>query len=1004
MNNFTVKIKQNDGFVALTATAVFPFRFGELLDERLDEAYVDIINDSVEEYEPLTEFSITVTVGAETVTKYYILARDQAQTNQLTGKVKHSLYLLERTKKLEGIICPSLTFTNEAAKNYTPIPTLAIGASSLEPSWSSFDDLVGDQYYSSHVLSPIKVGYFTPPSANSLGKSIAETVKTRLNANYVSVIEGVISPSEYDTIYYTECKLNVLGELYTAQGNETFSVDISFPNVYNLEYTIVLEIIQPIVGVSTLAIRCIFPITVLQSRLPLKKWTITDCVQRVLECAEPISSSSFQNPTKVAKYKFNAEQAAKYDTVLAPEFSMTQCTLREQLKIIGSYIHAEPRLNESDEIYFQEYGGELGAGVSGLPCVYKASSWDINQYCTEVHSNAQNLVSALGYAEGALVEPARGWYRSLRSETVTARLGEGNGKAETLYPIYGVQSVLCGILSETGEYMVNPCEIVDYLFEATVYGANLSSYSNVSGFSKSYALYYTLGSPNIEGLFFRASTALPNSVFGRFAITNILGSVQSDVSSQDIEVYLQQHPERLIFQITYKPIYPMLISHGKSLYTSGERFSMVYNQSDNLVETQYYGENLKGVAARLGNVERERTFLLSKFSQIPRTGQMLDGYAISAVSVEIMPMSIKCTLGLTKDFNRISEYVGVSSVKRMYEISERQVYNRDILIHNTALISLNYPTPKSALFNSVAVRRSIAGIFDPSTNTVKPISTVIMRGLNKSGSAINNYDIALPVIPSALGNAMTFYAAFKDNYSAGGATVTFNSSDGVEGYWLSDVRYTDYYGRLYNLRMWFVPSLKGANAPTSDPYLLPEYNGSLNFDPEAIVGNYLVRKDSRERLSVTAELEFKTDDESIIVGSGLARYCSLVSDIDTYTVKVILFTDRSKLPTKFEKKLPYDGTYVEANATLTVEVIDLYVKLSVDATLPGRTIYGWAICTGNNTVAQEVEDEDGQVVVQSEERGRDILISRIHTVHGTPTDPPSASELFPPIYISVIDE
>jgi hypothetical protein len=614
-------------------------------------------------------------------------------------------------------------------------------------------------------------------------------------------------------------------------------------------------------------------------------------------------------------------------------------------------------------------------------------------------------VSALGYAEGALVEPARGWYRSLRSETVTARIGEGNGKAETLYPIYEVQSIKCGILGDSVDsYYIAPSDITPFLFEATVYGANLSAYSDTYPHAKSYAIYYTQGSNSIDGIFFRADTSTNNAVFGKYAITNILATFTSAHLRKDIEKYIQEHPERLIFQITYKPIYPTLISHGKSLYTSGERFSMVYNQSDNLVETQYYGENLKGVAARLGNIEKERTFYIPSLAQIPRTGQMLDGYAISAVSVEIMPMSIKCTLGLTKDFNRISEYVGVSSVKRMYEISERQVYNRDILIHNTALISFNKPTPKSALFNSIAVRRSIAGIFDPSTNTVKPISTAIMRGLNKSGEAINNYNIALPVIPSALGNAMTFYAAFKDNYSAGGSSVYYDNADGVEGYWLSDVRYTDVYGRLYNLMMWFVPSPKDADAPPSDPYLLPEYNGSLNFEPEAIMGNYLVRKDSRERLSVTAELEFKTDDESIIVGSGLARYCSLVSDIATYTVRVMLFTDPSKRPTKFEKKLPYDGTYVEADATITAKATDLYVELSVDATLPGRNIYGWAICTGNNIVAQEVEDEDGQVVVQSEERGRDILISRIHTVHGTQNDPPSADELFPKIYISVIDE
>lgn len=67
----------------------------------------------------------------------------------------------------------------------------------------------------------------------------------------------------------------------------------------------------------------------------------------------------------------NPVQAKKWENELAPEFTMTQCTLREQLKIIGGYIHAEPRLGGYDEngvyqenwIFFDEYGQVAEANI-----------------------------------------------------------------------------------------------------------------------------------------------------------------------------------------------------------------------------------------------------------------------------------------------------------------------------------------------------------------------------------------------------------------------------------------------------------------------------------------------------------------------------------------------------------------------------------------------------------------------------------------------------------------
>ncbi len=118
MRTFSVEILKGGKWRKVTA--VFPFSSGELLDERLDEAYVTFYS-RTKEYKPLTEFRITHYVDGvqDGDIEYYILATDNsAEFPSGSGRYKHQVYLIERTKLLEGVICPSITFTNATKDVY----------------------------------------------------------------------------------------------------------------------------------------------------------------------------------------------------------------------------------------------------------------------------------------------------------------------------------------------------------------------------------------------------------------------------------------------------------------------------------------------------------------------------------------------------------------------------------------------------------------------------------------------------------------------------------------------------------------------------------------------------------------------------------------------------------------------------------------------------------------------------------------------------------------------
>lgn len=93
---------------------------------------------------------------------------------------------------------------------------------------------------------------------------------------------------------------------------------------------------------------CRYTFQVVENHLPLKRWTCTDVINRLLDIAEPIRKGEkprfrLQGVNDDGSYAAGS-QAELFDTIYAPEFSMTKQTLRECLQQVGEIVHGEPRL------------------------------------------------------------------------------------------------------------------------------------------------------------------------------------------------------------------------------------------------------------------------------------------------------------------------------------------------------------------------------------------------------------------------------------------------------------------------------------------------------------------------------------------------------------------------------------------------------------------------------------------------------------------------------------
>lgn len=116
-----IQIKING--VDYTQYAVQPFKWENLLDERLDHAVVTMKAVPVKRFYPLSPVEVTMTLGSTSKTRYYVTGDDSPSENPAgSGLYDHQLPILEVTKKSERETTDTLVYLNNLGRVYTGNP------------------------------------------------------------------------------------------------------------------------------------------------------------------------------------------------------------------------------------------------------------------------------------------------------------------------------------------------------------------------------------------------------------------------------------------------------------------------------------------------------------------------------------------------------------------------------------------------------------------------------------------------------------------------------------------------------------------------------------------------------------------------------------------------------------------------------------------------------------------------------------------------------------------
>lgn len=641
---------------------------------------------------------------------------------------------------------------------------------------------------------------------------------------------------------------------------------------------------------------------------PKTQPTITSVCQRLLS-----SGITRRGGFSAQEYVLDEDFAEEYKNVTAPEFSFTNCTLWDALSQVGGYIHAIPRLvplSTTDDTHYKVTFDKLGGSEQAPtmpPMIYQDSTIDSNEWCGKISSPAQNLCNTTD--EGGTITELGNDYITVRTEDGNIEINGDNVLIRTSLPIQQLIKLECGFIPDYNSGNTPVGDITAYAYEDAEYSVLSSYWGTAYPYSKAWALRWKQGGNIIDGLTFKQEGQTSVSeAFNNTAIVNIINA-KTGIGLKPINTSNGEWYRRLAFKVTYVPIATARVEAVKPVLTDGGETSnaLVYNQGANVAETSFYGEKMRGAIARLGQDVEQRTYDIKTYSQMPKVGQILDGKYIATIDAEYDITRIRITVTLAKNFNQLSQFVGLNSNYRLYDISEKQSVERHIHYADKILIGKT-PTAGSNLTILRNVSNVLINTIDHSVTGDDEIKKAqIVRVLPFSGgNALQDRSVILPVVAFPFGTSLCFNFSFYDNYGAG-----FQSSDDYENETNKAaqrlVPYTDVYGEVSHIHFamyneGWTPNL-AAQQDGGYAKLYPQnkdfdWNGGATqvayIDTSLVgyttsAGALEINKDSREKIDVTYQIHFIANSDDIVVGTGLADFCKLVTDTEPTVGKATVF-------------------------------------------------------------------------------------------------------------------
>ena len=687
----------------------------------------------------------------------------------------------------------------------------------------------------------------------------------------------------------------------------------------------------------------------------------------------------------------NDEQTLKDTTII--ECFYNQKNLWEILLDIGKYIHARPKLrfgsNGKYLVSWKKYGSTAQNEDKATPISVYNSRF-IEEYISAVSSYVANMVQLGGtireivapksssedflvYNDVAEIKTSKNIIEIVEMSVKNIQTGETRNITGQDPRISLAQVLPSGAVNYLG---IN--NTTGFVFEEGVY--RLLDVSPTTSINKGFAIYYTLGTNVIKGLNYRLPTANTGDPINDYAIKNIIGVA---FGMTDYSQWRQIKVNDYLFDITYRTkdtlrtdqTRPDLRHYLRTTpYDNIPQHNQFSNQTDVVIDSVKYGNNIYGMLIRTGNSVYTKTEWVDDLASLKKSGELYiingEWYYVSKCTNTYFSDHIISEVEFSKDFNKLSQIIGIPSEPRFYEISEQSIINREVAINDYVVLGTKSVERDSKDLSFIQDKGMsyIAGImFSPINNSANSsaievplefpryVVTTLKNDEDKvvaQNTETLNTSLLLPASSYSLENTLTIEWDMLDNFSAGDRVVPasgyidgnniVNSSYNI----LEAVRCCDKYGRadMFNFAIlddYPLSASQVQNLPINAIDLSQQSNRLLFGDQNASFyssGNtdknkgVILLKDNREKLSFNYNLQMLNDSDRFVLSAYLwqqgkkeLRMALLNEEVNKISNATIL--DRSIAV----GDIPFTYTVDEINKNITINVGSSIARAVVNA-------------------------------------------------------------------------
>ena len=914
MFSYQPQIYENAQWQALSPWAR-PFTDGTALNDILDAGCINLsLSSRYAPIKPFTPIRIIIAENGVEVDRIYRLVSSTKRTRRtfapsVGAKYDWTINTIEITKAMERRFIGTLTSTKYLHTDYNEKYAAALVSKETDYPGGGVDlnvvlvekNKIMQPYQHGDSIDIPCVQYY--PELDEQGLYVFDSDSHYGRVFRFGVYPCTVTIDVDGRVIYTKSHSSARFDTETLTiPNEGERLTITYETKYESAPVLTTDYVSDTLKIT-------YKVSLFSQIAPKTQPTITSVCQRLLSSGIT-RRVGIDNGAEIQKqeYVLDEDFAQEYKNVTAPEFSFTNCTLWDALSQVGGYIHAIPRLvplSTTDDTHYKVTFDKLGGSEQAPtmpPMIYQDSTIDSNEWCGKITSPAQNLCNTTD--EGGAITEFGNDYITVRTDDGNIEINGDNVLIRTSLPIQQLIKLECGFIPDYNSGNTPVGDITAYAYEDAEYSVLSSYWGTAYPYSKAWALRWKQGGNIIDGLTFKQEGQTSVSeAFNNTAIVNIINA-KTGIGLKPIDTSNGEWYRRLAFKVTYVPIATARVEAVKPVLTDGGETSnaLVYNQGANVTETSFYGEKMRGAIARLGQDVEQRTYDIKTYSQMPKVGQLLDGKYIATIDAEYDITRIRITVTLAKNFNQLSQFVGLNSNYRLYDISEKQSVERHIHYAERIIVG------KSAYASRYSYQSNGNTVVD-THNTILRYFTLMMkrtfdRGawsadesdyvINKIMCAFVSFDkfnasdgILMPVVAFPFGNSICFNISFYDNYGAG-----FQSSNDFENEKNKAtqrlVPYTDVYGEFSKMSLFmsdnaWTPSFNeqkdGGKAMLYPEGTLLRKYGFTTLEVTGNLDDYALKidKDSREQIDVSYQVHYVSDCDDIIVCPGLATFNPYVS-------------------------------------------------------------------------------------------------------------------------------